>query len=218
MCFYRGTVYSCKHSEFGKKVSDCKAQRDFLASTDKERNACTERQIHSMNRIRDDSRCRKCQRLDALRTRTRKTFSSLRENLEKRRTTSEKPATETGESPSGISSSDNASGDVVPYVKHGSSTELDGEACTPDNTLDNVPCSSRSKTCELSRELDASEKSEDRAFKLDATTFEHDMASKCASSSGVLDDVKSPDNDGPCVDSNQPPVSHSLLLEKEEKE
>ncbi|WQF78331.1 hypothetical protein CDEST_03345 [Colletotrichum destructivum] len=199
MCFYRGTVYSCKHSELGKKVSDCKAQRDFLASTDKEKNACTERRIHSMNRVRDDSRCRKCQRLDALRTRTRKTFLSLRENLEKRRTTSERPATETGES---------------------STSELDGEACTPDNTLDDVPYSSRSKTCELSRELDASEKSEDRAFKLDATTFEHDMASKCASSSGVFDDVKSPDNDGPCVDSkqNQPSVSHSLLLEKEEKE
>ncbi|GJC91808.1 hypothetical protein ColKHC_00634 [Colletotrichum higginsianum] len=51
MCFYRGTVYSCKHSEFGKKVSDCKAQRDFLDSTDKENNACTERRIHSMNRV-----------------------------------------------------------------------------------------------------------------------------------------------------------------------
>ncbi|KAK6226673.1 hypothetical protein QIS74_00228 [Colletotrichum tabaci] len=128
MCFYRGTVYSCKHSEFGKKVSDCKTQRDFLDSTDKEKNACTERRIHSMNRVRDDSRCRKCQRLDALRTRTRKTFLSLRENLEKRRTTFEKPATETDETSSGISSSENASGDVVPYVKHGSSTELDGEA------------------------------------------------------------------------------------------
>ncbi|KAJ0162709.1 hypothetical protein CTA2_4135 [Colletotrichum tanaceti] len=212
MCFYRGTVYSCKHSEFGKKVSDCKVQRDFLDSVSKEKNACNERQIHSMNRVRNDSRCRKCQRLDALRTRTRKTFLSLRENLEKRKTTSEKPATEAGESSSGISSSEHAPGDVVPNVKHGSPTELDGEACTPDNALDDHPCSSRSKTCELSRELDASETSEDGAFKPDGATFEHDMTSKCVSSSDVLDDVSSPDNNGTCGDSNQnqPVISVSV--------
>ncbi|KAK1599950.1 uncharacterized protein LY79DRAFT_574393 [Colletotrichum navitas] len=85
MCFYRGTVYKCNHSEIGKKVSDCKDQRDFLAGTTKDKNACAERRIHSMNRVRVDANCRKCQRLDALKTRTRNTFLSLQENLEKRK-------------------------------------------------------------------------------------------------------------------------------------
>ncbi|KAK2059859.1 hypothetical protein LY76DRAFT_511161 [Colletotrichum caudatum] len=85
MCFYRGTVYKCNHSEFGKKVSDCKDQRDFLAGTTKDKNVCAKRHIHSMNRIRVDTNCRKCQRLDALSARTRKTFLSLQENLQKRK-------------------------------------------------------------------------------------------------------------------------------------
>ncbi|OHW95538.1 hypothetical protein CSPAE12_05706 [Colletotrichum incanum] len=111
MCFYRGTVYECKHSEFGKKVSDCRDQRDFLAGASKEKNACTEGQIHSMNRIRVDAKCRKCQRLDALKTRTRKTILSLQENLEKRRAPVGKPdreTSDTGENSKGVMPSDDA--------------------------------------------------------------------------------------------------------------
>ncbi|KAK2010534.1 hypothetical protein LZ32DRAFT_619813 [Colletotrichum eremochloae] len=85
MCFYRGTVYKCNHTELGKKVSDCEDQRDFLAGTTKGKNACSERRTHSMNRVRVDTKCEKCQRLDALRTRTRKTLLSLQENMEKRK-------------------------------------------------------------------------------------------------------------------------------------
>ncbi|KAK2002845.1 hypothetical protein LX36DRAFT_707533 [Colletotrichum falcatum] len=86
MCFYRGTIYKCNHTEFGKKVSDCKDQRDLLAGAIKDKNTCAERRIHSMNRVRVDANCKKCQRLDALRNRTRMTFLSLQENLERRKT------------------------------------------------------------------------------------------------------------------------------------
>ncbi|KAK1989499.1 hypothetical protein LZ30DRAFT_776032 [Colletotrichum cereale] len=120
MCFYRGTIYKCNHSEFGVKVSDCKDQRDFLAGTTMDRNACAERRIHSMNRVRVDNNCRKCQRLDALRARTRKTFLSLQENLEKRRATigkSDKEAPKADEASKDGLSSGVAAEDFAPAAK-----------------------------------------------------------------------------------------------------
>ncbi|WYZ34396.1 hypothetical protein EsH8_I_000672 [Colletotrichum jinshuiense] len=85
MCFYRGTIYECKHTECGKKVADCKAQQDFLAGKGKQ-HPCTERQVHSMNRLRVASKCSKCHRLDSLKARAQSTLNNLRENMEKRKT------------------------------------------------------------------------------------------------------------------------------------
>ncbi|GKT48376.1 uncharacterized protein ColSpa_08557 [Colletotrichum spaethianum] len=139
MCFYRGTLYECKHSEFGKKLSECKDQRDFIAGTSKEKDACTERQIHSMNRVRIGAKCRKCQRLDALRSRTRKTFLSLQENLEKRRTAvikSNKEPYETGKNSSGVVlSSDDAPEDIAPCGKENASIQFDDETPKSNETL-----------------------------------------------------------------------------------
>ncbi|OHE90746.1 hypothetical protein CORC01_13969 [Colletotrichum orchidophilum] len=86
MCFYRATVYECMHSELGKKVTDCKKQQDILAYTEGNVRTCSERQVHSMNRVRKAGTCVKCQRLDDLKSRTRNAFKSLKENLEKRKT------------------------------------------------------------------------------------------------------------------------------------
>ncbi|KXH39465.1 hypothetical protein CSAL01_03535 [Colletotrichum salicis] len=82
MCFYRATVYECKHSELGKKVTICKFQRDLLKYTeDNAKTTCIELRVHSMNCVRKARVCDKCQRLDALKGRTQEALDSLKETL-----------------------------------------------------------------------------------------------------------------------------------------
>ncbi|KAK1503372.1 hypothetical protein CTAM01_04684 [Colletotrichum tamarilloi] len=85
MCFYRATVYGCKHSELGKKVTVCKLQRDLLKYTESATShTCIERRVHSMNCVRKAGVCDKCKRLDTLRDRTADAFKSLQNTLRKR--------------------------------------------------------------------------------------------------------------------------------------
>ncbi|KAK1639017.1 hypothetical protein BDP81DRAFT_392399 [Colletotrichum phormii] len=82
MCFYRATVYECKHNELGKKVTICKLQRDLLKYTeDNAKTTCIERRVHSMNCVRKARVCDKCQRLDTLKGRTQEALDSLKETL-----------------------------------------------------------------------------------------------------------------------------------------
>ncbi|OLN94236.1 hypothetical protein CCHL11_02918 [Colletotrichum chlorophyti] len=96
MCFYRGTLYLCKHSECGKKVTNCADQQDFLAGKSKRK--CTRQQVHSMNRVRAASKCARCQRLDVLKERAQKTLKDLRENMDKLQDSSKKEDNLTDES------------------------------------------------------------------------------------------------------------------------
>ncbi|KAK1456277.1 hypothetical protein CCUS01_10024 [Colletotrichum cuscutae] len=85
MCFYRATVYECKHSELGKKVTVCKLQRDLLKYTESATShTCIERRVHSMNCVRKAGVCDKCKRLDTLRDRTADAFKTLQNTLQKR--------------------------------------------------------------------------------------------------------------------------------------
>ncbi|KXH25132.1 hypothetical protein CSIM01_11393 [Colletotrichum simmondsii] len=85
MCFYRATVYECKHSELGKKVTICKLQRDLLKYRKSDTShTCIERRVHSMNCVRKAGVCDKCKRLDTLKNRTADAFKSLQNTLRKR--------------------------------------------------------------------------------------------------------------------------------------
>ncbi|EXF83200.1 hypothetical protein CFIO01_01426 [Colletotrichum fioriniae PJ7] len=86
MCFYRATVYECKHSELGKKVTTCKLQRDLLKYMENNTSdICIERRVHSMNCVRKAGVCDKCKRLDTLKDRTADAFKSLQDTLRKRK-------------------------------------------------------------------------------------------------------------------------------------
>ncbi|KAK1724570.1 hypothetical protein CaCOL14_002368 [Colletotrichum acutatum] len=86
MCFYRATVYECKHSELGKKVTICKLQRDLFKYTEHTTShTCIERRVHSMNCVRKAGVCDKCKRLDTLKDRTADAFKGLQDTLRKRK-------------------------------------------------------------------------------------------------------------------------------------